>query len=144
MHSMTQEQEIFGKHVAHKRLKHSQKRDLVLKIFLKTDQHISAEDLFRLVKEKYPDISYTTVYRTLKLIVDSGIADVVDFQDGVKRYERKVGREYHAHFICTKCNTNFEVFDDKIQHLSSRLAKEQNFLPQNHRLEIFGLCKKCS
>ena len=141
---MEKEIEIFERHVQEKGLKHSHKRQHILKTFLNSEQHLSAEDLFRLVKGRHPEIGYTTVYRTLKLIVDSGIAETVDFNDGVKRFERRIGREYHAHFICTKCGDHFESFDKNIEGLSSRLAEHQGFLPQKHRLEIFGLCRKCS
>ena len=141
---MKKEIEIFERHVEQKGLKHSQKRQHILQAFLNSEKHLSAEDLFQLVKGRHPEIGYTTVYRTLKLIVDSGIAETVDFNDGVKRFERKIGREYHAHFICTQCGNNFEAFDKSIEGLSSRLADSQGFLPQKHRLEIFGLCKRCS
>ena len=140
---MEKEIEIFEQYVQKKGLKYSSKRNSVLKAFLKKEQHVSAEELFRLVQQDHPDIGYTTVYRTLKLIEGSGIAEVVDFNDGVRRFERKIGREYHAHFICTHCRGHFEVFDESIQLLSSRLAKERDFLPQRHRLEIFGVCKRC-
>lgn len=140
---MEKEIEIFHRHVDDKGLKHSNKRDRVLQTFLKTDQHLSAEDLFRLVQKDEQGIGYTTVYRTLKLIVESGLAEMVDFNDGVRRYERKIGREYHAHFICNQCGQHFEVFDKNIEGLSSRLARGKGFLPQKHRLEIFGLCKDC-
>lgn len=141
---MKKEIEIFEQHVQEKGLKHSRKRSQILNAFLNSQEHLSAEDLFQRVKQDHPEIGYTTVYRTLKLIAESGIAETVDFNDGVKRFERKIGREYHAHFICTKCGNNFEVFDKNIEGLSSKLADAQGFFPQKHRLEIFGLCKKCS
>ena len=141
--SMEKEIEIFEQYLRGKGLKSSSRRNSVLKTFLKSGRHVSADELFRLVRQDHPDIGYTTIYRTLKLIEGSGIAEVVDFNDGVRRFERKIGREYHAHFICTQCGGHFEVFDENIQLLSSRLAKEQGFSPQKHRLEIFGLCKSC-
>ena len=141
---MEKEIETFEQYVQRKGLKYSGKRNSVLKAFLKSDRHVSAEELFHLVKQDHPDIGYTTVYRTLKLIEGSGIADVVHFNDGIRRFERTIGREQQAHFICTHCGGHFEVFDENIKLLSSRLAKERDFLPQKHRLEIFGVCKNCS
>ena len=140
---MEKELKIFEQHVDGLGLKRSQKREVILQTFLATKRHVSAEDLLNLVKKNYPEIGYTTVYRTLKLIVASGLGEMVDFDDGVRRYERKLGREYHAHFICTQCGENFEVFDENIEHLSSNLSKKSNFHPQKHRLEIFGLCQAC-
>jgi len=141
---MEKEFAIFEQHTRQQGLKHSGKRDLILKVFLNSRRHVSAEDLYALARQENAAIGYTTVYRTLKLIVDSGLGEMVDFNDGVRRYERKLGREYHAHFICTKCGKNFEVFDKNIETLSARLSHEKNFLPTKHRLEIFGLCKTCN
>ena len=140
---MKKEFDIFERHVSEQGLKRSQKREVILKTFLNTKKHVSAEDLYALVKQEDSAIGFTTVYRTLKLIVSSGLGEMVDFDDGVRRYERKFGREYHAHFICTKCGDNFEVFDENIRELSARLSQSNNFQPQKHRLEIFGLCKDC-
>ena len=140
---MKQEYKIFSDHLAEKGFKYSQKRNYIVEEFLKAERHVSAEDLFRLVRKEYPDIGYTTVYRTLKLIVASGLAEMVDFDDGVRRFERKLGREYHAHFICTKCGKNSEVFDENIERLSAALSHKSGFVPKKHRLEIFGLCQKC-
>ena len=135
--------ELSERHRCEKKLKHSHKRDHIIQTFLKTNRHVSAEELHSLVKKDYPEIGYTTVYRTLKLILNSGIAQSVDFDDGVRRYEPKIGREYHAHFICTECGINFEVFDQKIADLCSSLAKDRGFSPQEHRYEIFGICQNC-
>ncbi len=140
---MEKELEIFEQHVSGLGLKRSQKREIILTTFLNTKRHVSAEDLLNLVKRRHTEIGYTTVYRTLKLIVASGLGEMVDFDDGVRRYERKLGREYHAHFICTKCGENFEVFDENIENLSAQLSQKSHFRPQKHRLEIFGLCAAC-
>ena len=140
---MQQELKIFSDHVTEKGLKHSRKREYIVQEFLKAERHLSVEDLFHLVKTERPQIGYTTVYRTLKLIVDSGLAEVVDFDDGVRRFERKLGREYHAHFICTQCGKNFEVFDESIERLSCSLSNRSGFMPKKHRMEIFGICQEC-
>lgn len=141
---MEKEIALFDDHVKARGLKYSNKRTQILRGFLSSKDHVSTEDLFRLVKRENPSIGFTTVYRALKLIVDSGIAEVVDFDDGVKRFERKLGREYHAHLICTKCGRHFEVFNSAIKALNFKLAKQKGFLPQKHRFEVFGLCQQCS
>ncbi len=140
---MQQELKLFTEHLNERGLKSSQKRNRIVEEFLRAERHVSAEDLFRLVRKDHPEIGYTTVYRTLKLIVSSGLAEMVDFDDGVRRFEKKLGREYHAHFICTKCGKNFEVFDENIERLSSSLSSKSGFVAKKHRLEIFGLCQGC-
>ena len=140
---MNTEIQTFESHVTKKGLKHSQKRDVILQEFLKAQQHVSVEDLFARVRKKYPTIGFTTVYRAMKLMVESGVAETVDFDDGVRRYERRLGRECHAHLICTKCGRNFEVFDVSLKGLNEKLTQENRFMALRHRFEIFGLCQKC-
>jgi len=134
---------IFNQYVSRKGLNSSAKRDSIVRAFFETRDHVSAEDLYFRVKKGQLEIGYTTVYRTLKLIAESGLAEVVDFDDGVKRYERKVGRDYHAHCICSRCGQSFEVFHKDIQSLTYGLAKKNGFVPQKSRFEIFGLCRRC-
>ena len=141
--AMQKELEIFENYLTQRGFKHSAKRDDVVRTFLRTEKHVSTEDLLAMVRSINPEIGYTTVYRTLKLIEESGLAEQVDFNDGVKRFERKLGREYHAHFICTECGRTFEAFDSQIGQLSSALAKTRGFTPQKQRFEIFGVCDRC-
>ena len=140
---MTKEDRIFDEYMREQGCNSSRKRDLIVKAFLKTRGHVSAEELYDRVKKDHPQIGYTTVYRTLKMIADSGLAKVTDLGDKVKRYERRVGREYHAHLICSRCGTSLEVFDPKIETLTANLAKRQRFSPANQCFEIFGVCAQC-
>src|SRR3989338_7463465 len=123
--TMQQELDIFNQHIHKKGLKQSDKRNQIVKAFLNAENHISCEDLYRMLRKDNSRIGFTTVYRTLNLLAESGLAEVVDFNDGVKRFERKVGRDYHAHFICTKCGRNFEVFDKEVVELNVKLAQER-------------------
>lgn len=140
---MNNEIRQFGKFVAANRLNSSAKRDIVVKTFFATRDHVSAEDLYRAIRKKHPEIGHTTVYRTLKLIAESGLAEVVDFGDGIRRYERKVGRDYHAHLICSRCGQRVEVFDKGIKGLVLSLARRHKFSAQKQRFEIFGTCHRC-
>ena len=140
---MQTELNTFNEYIAEQGLNSSSKRDCIARVFLSTNGHLSAEELYGIARKEYPAIGQTTVYRTLKLMCDCGLAKVTDFGDGVRRYERKVGREHHAHFICSSCGRSLEVFDDRIAGTVKALAKKQQFLPQSQRFEIFGLCKDC-
>ncbi|MFA5087726.1 MAG: transcriptional repressor [Candidatus Omnitrophota bacterium] len=140
---MKEEKRIFDNYVKEEGLNASAKRDCVLKAFLGTKKHVSAEELYSMVKKECPEIGYTTVYRTLKMIADCGLAELVDFEDGVKRFEPRHGKEDHAHFICTECGKSFEVFAEPLRNLGFELAKAKGFVPQKQRFEIFGLCNRC-
>ena len=135
--------EIFKRHVTDRGLNQSAKRDLIVEMFLQTRSHVSAQELYEKVRAKDPAIGFTTVYRTLKLIVESGLSDMVDFNDGVRRFEHSLGRDFHAHCICTRCGRDFELFDEQIRGLSEGLARQKAFEVQKLRYEIFGLCRSC-
>src|SRR5260221_448580 len=82
-------QDLFYKHLKKVGLKHTDQRDAILRTFLETRDHLSTDELHRLVKRKDPKIGFTTVYRTLKLLSDCGLASEVAFHDGVARFEHQ-------------------------------------------------------
>ncbi|MHB9156366.1 MAG: Fur family transcriptional regulator [Endomicrobiales bacterium] len=137
------EETIFEEYLATKNLKHSKQRDEILDMFLNTERHLTAEELYRLVKEKNQAIGFVTVYRTLKLICESGIGRELRFKDGPARYEHLYGHQHHDHLICTGCGQFIEVVDLEIERLQDKLFKTHGFTPEGHRMELYGICKKC-
>src|SRR5438067_12402309 len=103
MPPMTEEQEIFHKHIQKAGLKRTAQRDLILDVFLRTEKHLSSEDLYRLVQKEDPNIGQTTVYRTLKLLTEAGLAREVRFGDGRTHYEHNYKHQHHVHLIRSKC-----------------------------------------
>jgi Fur family ferric uptake transcriptional regulator len=97
---MTEEQEVFLNHIQKKGLKRTSQRDLILDVFLRTERHLSNEDLYRLVQEEDASVGQTTVYRTLKLLTEAGLAREVRFGDGRTHYEHNYKHEHHDHMIC--------------------------------------------
>ena len=84
-------------------LKHTSQRDAILQTFLETREHLSLNQLHRLVRQKDERIGFTTVYRTLKLLAECGLASEVAFHDGIARYEHQYNRRSHHHMVCTEC-----------------------------------------
>ena len=134
---------IFQQFLADKSLKHSQKRDWIPDIFLRIEKHLTAEDLWSAVKKKHPSVGFATVYRTMKLLCESGMCRELSFEDGTTRYEHNYGHEHHDHLICTECGRCLEVIDGKIERLQERLMKHHGFSPKYHRMNLYGICKKC-
>jgi len=104
------EKRILREHLIRLGLKQSSQRDAVLSIFLATHDHLSTDELHRLVKEHDPTIGYTTVYRALKLFAECGLAAEIEFRDGIARYEHSLHRRNHHHMICTVCGDSVEFF----------------------------------
>ena len=135
--------DIFRNYIQEKGLRNTQQREVVLAEFLSADRHITVEELFNVIKEKYPGIGYATVYRNLSLLCESGLADEIKIGNQKARYEPKFEREHHDHLICIKCGRFIEVHDTKIEKLQDKLAEANDFRPVRHKLEIYGYCGKC-
>jgi len=140
---MAKEVDMFIDFLRKKKLKLTKQREEVLSVFLNTDRHLSVEDLYNIVKKKDPSIGQVTVFRTLKLLSEADIAKEVNFGDKKIRYEHKYGHEHHDHLICTECGKFIEAVDPEIEKLQDSLCRKFGFTPKKHRMQIFGLCKKC-
>ena len=140
---MTEEQEVFHKHIQKAGLKRTAQRDLILDVFLRTEEHLSSEDLYRLVQQEDPSIGQTTVYRTLKLLTEAGLAREVRFGDGRTRYEHNYKHQHHDHMICTECGKLIEFFSAELEAIQDAMAAKYRFEPTNHSLRIFGICVDC-
>lgn len=135
--------DTFFDYIRTKGLRITRQREVIVEAFLTADKHITAEDLHTLLKQRYPEIGFATVHRNLKLMCESGIAEEIKIGGAKARYEPKIGRDHHDHLICLKCGRFIEVKDDRIERLQDELAKAHGFTPQRHKMEIYGLCRKC-
>ena len=133
----------FAKFIEEKGLKSTTQRDDIVNAFFDSGGHVSIEELHHSVQKKNPKIGYTTVYRTLKLLTESGLAHERQFGDGQARYEPVTAEEHHDHLICLKCGIITEFENLKIERLQEDVAKEHGFKVKNHKLEMYGYCKKC-
>lgn len=134
---------LFREFIARKGLKTTRQRDTVLDCFLSSDHHMSTEDLYLKVRAKNPTIGFATVYRTLKLFAESGIAREIHFGDGQTRYEHVEEGEHHDHLICTRCGAVTEFENETIERLQAEVAEQFGFVVEKHRLELYGICPKC-
>lgn len=133
----------FNKFAASKGLRSTRQRDIILDVFLSTHQHVSVEELYLKVKSSTPDIGQATVYRTLKLFVEAGLAREVLLHDGQTRYEHVMAGEHHDHLVCTGCNAIIEFENETIEKLQDEIAARHGFMIRSHKLEIYGLCATC-
>jgi Fur family ferric uptake transcriptional regulator len=124
-----------------KRLNVTTQREAIVEQFLKSTDHISIEELLAKVRRRHARVGYATVYRTLKLLVDSGLAMERHFGDGQSRYE--VAGDHHDHLICQSCGLILEFEDDEIEQLQEKIAQRLGgFTVLRHRHELYGLCPK--
>ena len=138
-----EKKKMFNSFAASKGLRSTRQRDVILDIFLSTHQHISVEELYLKVKASNPGVGQATVYRTLKLFTEAGLAREILLHDGQTRYEHVVAGEHHDHLVCTGCNSIIEFEDETIEKLQDEIAARHGFLIKNHKMEIYGLCSTC-
>ena len=106
--------------------------------------HVSVEELVARVRRIDPRISVATVYRTMKLLADCGLAIPRQFGgDGQTRYESAAGRPHHDHLICTTCGEIVEFANERIESLQALVARRHGFEVESHRLELYGRCAAC-
>jgi len=125
-------------------LKFTNQRELILKFLYENSDHYTPEDIYMLLKKEYPDINIgiATVYRTLTLLEESGIASSISFGAAGKKYELGL-KKHHDHLICTACGEIIEFFDETIEAQQEKIAKTFNFKMTDHTMKIVGLCKNC-
>ncbi len=135
------EREALERYLEEHQLKHTKQRDAILDVFLGVTGHISSDELYRRVKSHHPHIGFTTVYRTMKIFCEAGLAVERAFEDGVTRYE--IPHEHHDHLVCVRCGRIVEFECSMIESAQDRIAKEYGFRLLRHRHELYGHCSDC-
>src|ERR1700682_5819393 len=136
-------QQILHQHLKRVGLKQTAQRDTILRTFLETREHLSLNELHQLVREKDARIGFTTVYRTLKLLAECGLASEVAFHDGIARYEHQYNRRSHHHMVCTECGGSVEFFSHEIERLEQEIGKKYRYATTRHTFQIYGVCEDC-
>ena len=140
---MKQALKTFTDYITAHGLKFTPQRRLIADVFLKQEGHLSTEELYDKVRREDTSIGQATVYRTLKLFCDSGLAKEVHFGDGMARYEKTFGAKHHDHLICIACGKQVEFMDDTIEKLQEKLAKQYDFILTSHHMNLYGVCPSC-
>ena len=144
--SMKQRIDNIIKELQSKGYKLSPQREATLKVLIEREEdHLSAEEVFFLVKEKAPEIGLATVYRTLELLCELKIVDKINFGDGVSRYDlRKEGIDhFHHHLVCMECGSVEEVIEDLLGDVEKIIESDWGFQVKDHRLTFHGICRQC-
>ena len=138
-----EEKEIFAAFLAKHRLKRSDQREAIVDTFLRSQSHLSVDDLLHLVQKRRPDVGRTTVYRTLKLLQAAGLAQELELK-GESRFEREYNRAHHDHFICQHCGDIIEFESPEIERIQDEIATSLGFVIEGHRHQICGQCRACA
>jgi Fur family ferric uptake transcriptional regulator len=125
-----------------KGLKTTQQREAIVDAFLRSTGHVALEDLLARARRTHPGVGLATVYRSVKLLEEAGLAASRQFESGHTLYEATQGRSHHDHLICQRCGFIVEFESDEIERLQESAARKMGFNVLRHRHELFGLCEK--
>lgn len=128
-------------YLSRKQLKQTKQRKIVVEYFLKLDRHIYAEELHEALRADGHNIGLATVYRTLNLVREAGLVEQKSFNDGRSIYEISSPDEHHDHLICLDCDRVVEFEQEEIEELQKKIAEQNGFDLESHRLDLFGRCR---
>ncbi len=136
------EKEKFREFLTTKGLKLTKERDEILHEMLGMKKHFDPEELFIRLKTKGSKVSRASVYRTIPLLIGSGLIEEVERVDRHAHYER-VSDDHHDHMICIKCGKVIEFYSPTLEMLQNETCQKEKFKGIRHSLEILGYCEKC-
>ena len=135
--------DVFLDFLQTKNLKMTNQRKVILTILLKSNKHLSIEELYNNVKMVDSSIGHATVFRTMKLLVEAEIASTIDFGDRITRYEITYGHAHHDHLVCVSCGKFIETENGELSELQHKLQENYNFTMLRHKIQILGICEEC-
>jgi len=134
---------VLQRYMLKKGLRSTDQRRLIVETFFHSPNHVSIEELLAQVRAHDPKVGYATVYRTLKLLTESGIAFERRFGDGLTRYELADGEAHHDHLICIECGRITEFEEPEIEQLQEKVALRYGYDLRSHKHEMYGVCPDC-
>lgn len=146
---MLEKQDRFKTLLKEKGLKVTMQRIEILEALEdRPDEHLTAEEIYELVKERNPDIGLATVYRTIQLLAELNLIDKLNLGDGFVRYE--IGRQsgdgtihHHHHLVCLNCGNVLTFQDDLLEALEHRIEETMGFEVVDHEVKLLGFCRDC-
>ncbi|MDE2292320.1 MAG: transcriptional repressor [Elusimicrobia bacterium] len=132
---------VFAEELARRGLRLTAQRERILGFLLAAQRHVSLDEIRAALKES--GLGRATVFRTLRVLMDSGLVSRVSDPQGAARYEVDLERPHHDHLICTSCGSIEEVRWPELERIQHRVCERAGFTAQWHRHEIYGRCRRC-
>lgn len=129
--------------MSRKGLNTTNQRRKIAEAFFAYPGHHSLEEFYKHVSVTDAGVGLTTVYRTLKLLCDAGLANEIQFGDNITRYEVAAPKKHHDHLVCLKCGEIVEIYERRIETLQREIAEARGFTLTGHSHNLYGVCAKC-
>ncbi|MDH3297047.1 MAG: transcriptional repressor [Gemmatimonadota bacterium] len=136
--------EILRGELRERELPFTQQREAIARVLFESTRHLSADDVEAALLDRGQQIGKATVYRSLALLVELGLATEHDFDEGFRRYQMKVGAAQYDHMICTVCGGVTQFRQEELEAVLSVVLQEAGFEPLTRQIKIFGTCHDCT
>lgn len=141
MTDLSQRLAQFEEYLSAQGLRYTSQRRVIVEAFYGSGEHLSLNELLALARAERSSIGFATVYRTMKLLAESGLAVEHRFDEDSARYEPAGDHhDHHDHLICTRCGRIVEFEDEVVERRQEEVARIHGFRVANHRHEIYGEC----
>ena len=135
--------EVFRNYIKESGLRNTPEREVIIKEIFSTHDHFDVDTLYLCLKNKKCRISKASIYRTIPLLIESGLIKEVFFEDGHMHYEHVYGHEQHCHFRCIGCGKIIEFKEDEVMDIEKKCSESYGVEVTGHKLEFFGYCREC-
>jgi len=135
--------DVIGKHLQRCGLRQTPQRRIILEVFMEMKGHPSPEEIHGEIQRRGYKAGLATIYRTLKILVETGIVRKLEFGDGQGRYERHDNNGQHIHMVCKQCGRTFEAPACEVDALFEAMAEDRAFALHSHTTCLYGLCSAC-
>lgn len=136
--------EVLRGELRERELPFTQQRESVARVLFESTRHLSADEVAEELRERGEQIGKATVYRTLALLVELGLATEHDFGEGFRRYQMQIGAAQYDHMICTACGEVTQFRHPELNETLERIARDAGFEAITRQIKIFGTCDECS
>lgn len=132
--------EVLRGELRERELPFTHQREAIAQVLFESTKHLSADDVAAALKGRGEHAGKATVYRTLALLVELGLATENDFDEGFKRYEAAVGTAQHDHLICTACGKVLTFQHRDLERIIAEVAQRHGFEAITRQVKVFGTC----
>ena len=139
---MKSEIDVLREFIRNKGLRNTPEREQVVRAVFTIHDHFDVDELYLLLRRQNEKISKATIYRTIPLLLESGLIQEAHFEDGHMHYEHIYGHDHHCHLRCLECGRVLEFTEETVKHVEERVGAHYDFLVTGHKLDVYGYCTK--
>lgn len=122
-------------------MRYSRQREEILYTVQNSNEHLSAENIYEILKKKMPNISLGTVYRNLNVLYNMGLMKKIPIYNNPDRFDKTITQHYHL--ICNECNNIYDISSNILNKLKDNLSNETGYIIKDCDMTFYGICHKC-